>query len=103
MVEHSVLFTLFLKNVSRPLGQRMLVRDLEKVSRLSNVVCGLQCILGNYFDPYDIDGMAQALYQALQAPMNHDAKRARYEYSKNFSWQKTALATLDAFQSSVNV
>jgi glycosyltransferase involved in cell wall biosynthesis len=63
-------------------------------------------IAGNfafYFDPYDIDEMVQALYRALQAPMNPDAKRARYEYSKNFSWRKTALATLDAFQSSVNV
>lgn len=83
---------------------------------LEGLACGLPVAAANtsslpevagnfafYFDPYDIDEMAQALYQALQAPMNPDAKRARYEYSKNFSWQKTALATLDAFQSSVNV
>jgi glycosyltransferase involved in cell wall biosynthesis len=55
-----------------------------------------------YFDPYDIDGMAQALYQALRAPIDPETKRARYEYSKNFSWQKTARATLDAFESSVS-
>jgi glycosyltransferase involved in cell wall biosynthesis len=83
---------------------------------LEGLACGLPVaaantsslpeIAGNfafYFDPYDIDEMVQALYRALQAPMNPDAKRARYEYSKNFSWRKTALATLDAFQSSVNV
>jgi glycosyltransferase involved in cell wall biosynthesis len=54
-----------------------------------------------YFDPYDVDGMADALYRALQAPLDYEARLSRYEYSKNFSWQKTALATLDAFESSV--
>jgi glycosyltransferase involved in cell wall biosynthesis len=82
---------------------------------LEGLACGLPVAAANtsslpevagdfafYFDPYDIDGMAQALYQALRAPMDQEAKRARYEYSKNFSWQKTALATLDAFESSMN-
>jgi glycosyltransferase involved in cell wall biosynthesis len=83
---------------------------------LEGLACGLPVATANtsslpevagdfafYFDPYDIDGMAQALYQALRAPMDQEAKRARYKYSKNFSWQKTALATLDAFESSVNL
>ncbi|HKU75344.1 MAG TPA: glycosyltransferase family 1 protein [Pyrinomonadaceae bacterium] len=83
---------------------------------LEGLACGLPVATANtsslpevagdfafYFDPYDIDGMAQALYQALQAPIDQEAKHARYEYSKKFSWQKTALATLDAFESSVNL
>jgi len=82
---------------------------------LEGLACGLPVASANtsslpevaadfafYFDPYDIDGMAQALYQALQAPMDAGAKRARYEYSKNFSWQKTARATLAAFEASVS-
>ena len=56
-----------------------------------------------YFDPYGIDGMAHALYQALRAPMDQETKGARYEYSKKFSWQKTVLATVDAFESSVKL
>ena len=83
---------------------------------LEGLACGLPVASANnsslpevaadfafYFDPYDIDDMAQALYQALRAPMNTAAKQARYEFSKHFSWQKTALATLNAFQSSVNL
>jgi len=34
--------------------------------------------------------------------MDTHAKHTRYEYSKNFSWQKTALATLAAFEASVS-
>jgi glycosyltransferase involved in cell wall biosynthesis len=82
---------------------------------LEGLACGLPVATANtsslpevagdfafYFDPYDIDGMAQALYEALKSPMSQEAKRARYEYSKNFSWQKTALSTLAAFESSVS-
>jgi len=82
---------------------------------LEGLACGLPVATANtsslpevagdfafYFDPYDIDGMAQALYQALRAPVDQEAKHARYEYSKNFSWQKTALATLAAFEASVS-
>ena len=82
---------------------------------LEGLACGLPVASANtsslpevagdfafYFDPYDIDGMAQALYKALRAPIDTEAKRARYEYSKNFSWQKTALATLAAFEASVS-
>jgi len=82
---------------------------------LEGLACGLPLASANtsslpevagdlafYFDPYDIDAMADALYQALRAPMDEEAKRMRYEYSKNFSWQKTARATLDAFEASVS-
>ena len=82
---------------------------------LEGLACGLPVAAANtsslpevagdfafYFDPYDIDGMAHALHQALRAPMDTAAKSMRYEYSKTFSWQKTALATLEAFESSVS-
>lgn len=82
---------------------------------LEGLGCGLPVAVANtsslpeiagdfafYFDPYDIAGMAHALYKALRAPMDSEAKRARYEYSRNFSWQKTALATLAAFEASVS-
>jgi glycosyltransferase involved in cell wall biosynthesis len=53
--------------------------------------------LATYFDPYDIDEMADSLYQALQAPMDYQSRQRRYEYSRKFSWPQTARATLEAF------
>ncbi|HEY3024872.1 MAG TPA: glycosyltransferase [Pyrinomonadaceae bacterium] len=53
--------------------------------------------LANYFDPYNVDEMADGLYAALRAPMDYESRLERYEYSKRFSWQRTALATLQAF------
>jgi SAM-dependent methyltransferase len=53
-----------------------------------------------YFDPYNPDEMADALHEALQAPMDLEAKLRRYEYSKEFTWKKTALATLAALTKS---
>jgi glycosyltransferase involved in cell wall biosynthesis len=53
--------------------------------------------LANYFDPYDVDAMADTLYQALQSPMDYDSRQRRYHYSQKFSWQETARATLKAF------
>ncbi|HKQ50865.1 MAG TPA: glycosyltransferase family 1 protein, partial [Pyrinomonadaceae bacterium] len=50
-----------------------------------------------YFDPDDVDAMADALYRALQEPMDYQSRLRRYEYSTKFSWRKTALATLEAF------
>jgi glycosyltransferase involved in cell wall biosynthesis/SAM-dependent methyltransferase len=52
--------------------------------------------LAIYFDPYDVEAMAGALHQTLQAPVDLASKLRRYEYSKEFTWKKTALATLDA-------
>lgn len=49
-----------------------------------------------YFDPYNVNDMAEALRQALHESVNLEAKTRRYEYSKEFTWKKTALATLAA-------
>ena len=49
-----------------------------------------------YFDPYNVEAMSHALQQALHAPVDLEAKTQRYEYSKEFTWKKTALATLAA-------
>lgn len=77
---------------------------------LEGLACGLPVASSNtsslpevggelavYFDPYNIDEMADSLYRALQAPMDCLSRLKRYEYSRSFSWQKTALATLQAF------
>ena len=50
-----------------------------------------------YFDPLDVGQMADALFQALQAPMDFESRQRRYDYSQKFSWRKTALVTLQAF------
>lgn len=47
-----------------------------------------------YFNPYNVEEMADALQQTLQAPVDPESKQQRYEYSKEFSWKKTALTTL---------
>jgi glycosyltransferase involved in cell wall biosynthesis len=57
--------------------------------------------LATYFDPYDVDAMADGLYQALKEPVNFESRQNRYEYSRNFSWPQTARATLKAFNDSV--
>jgi glycosyltransferase involved in cell wall biosynthesis/SAM-dependent methyltransferase len=49
-----------------------------------------------YFDPYNVDEMADALQQTLQAPVDPESKNRRYEYAKEFTWKKTARATLAA-------
>jgi glycosyltransferase involved in cell wall biosynthesis len=77
---------------------------------LEGLACGLAVASSNtsslpevggdlafYFDPYDIAGMADSLYQALRAPTDFESRQMRYEYSRRFSWQKTARATLNAF------
>ena len=77
---------------------------------LEGLACGLAVASSNtsslpevggelafYFDPYDIDGMADSLYQALRAPMDFESRQTRYQYSRRFSWQETARATLNAF------
>jgi glycosyltransferase involved in cell wall biosynthesis len=58
--------------------------------------------LAIYFDPYNIEEMADALYKALQAPMDYQSRLMRYEYSRKFSWQNTALNTLEAFADCVS-
>ncbi|HEX8707272.1 MAG TPA: glycosyltransferase family 1 protein [Pyrinomonadaceae bacterium] len=81
---------------------------------LEGLACGLPVAVSNtsslpevggrlatYFDPYNIEAMADALYRALQAPMDYRSRLDRYEYSREFSWQKTAFLTLAAFSDCV--
>lgn len=81
---------------------------------LEGLACGLPVASSNtssmpevggqwaiYFDPLNIKEMADALYRALQEPVDYESRLRRYEYSKNFSWHGTALATLDAFANCV--
>lgn len=77
---------------------------------LEGLACGLAVASSNtsslpevggefadYFDPYNVDEMADCLYRALNAPTDYQSRMERYAYSKTFSWQKTALTTLEAF------
>ncbi len=50
-----------------------------------------------YFDPYDVDAMAAALYKVLHEPMDYESRCARYQHAKNFSWRKAAREVLNAF------
>ena len=81
---------------------------------LEGLACGLPVASSNssslpevggdlaiYFDPYNVEQMADCLYAALNAPTDYQSKLERYAYSKKFSWQKTARATLEAFTESV--
>jgi SAM-dependent methyltransferase len=76
---------------------------------LEGLACGLPVAASNtssipeigrhlaiYFDPTDVDQMADSLRQTLQLPSDPNAKERRYEYSREFTWKKTALATLAA-------
>jgi glycosyltransferase involved in cell wall biosynthesis len=78
---------------------------------LEGLACGLPVATSNtsslpevgghwafYFDPYNIEEMAQCLYEALRAPIDSESRLRRYEYSREFSWKKTAFATLNAFE-----
>jgi SAM-dependent methyltransferase len=80
---------------------------------LEGLACGLPVAASNsssipevggdfaiYFDPADVDQMRDALWQTLQLPTDHQTRTERYEYSKEFSWKKTALATLAALTES---
>ena len=53
--------------------------------------------LAHYFDPYNVEEMADSLYKVLSEPMDYMSRVRRHEYSKTYSWQKTARATLKAF------
>lgn len=76
---------------------------------LEGLACGLPVAASNtssipevggdlaiYFDPCDVEAMADALRETLRAPVDLESKLKRYEYTKQFTWKQTALATLDA-------
>jgi glycosyltransferase involved in cell wall biosynthesis len=50
-----------------------------------------------YFDPQDVNDMASVLCQTLNEPMDLESRWRRHHYSRQFSWEKTAAATLQAF------
>ncbi|MCA1578840.1 MAG: glycosyltransferase [Acidobacteria bacterium] len=81
---------------------------------LEGLACGLPVAASNtssvpevggqfaiYFDPYNVEEMAESLYHALNSPMDDEWKLRRYEYASGFSWKKTGLTTIDAFSAAV--
>jgi glycosyltransferase involved in cell wall biosynthesis len=58
--------------------------------------------LAFYFDADSVSDMAGVLFQALNEPMDFNSRLRRHEYSKQFSWQKTAAATLQGLLHSAN-
>ena len=56
----------------------------------------------HYFDPENIDGMADALFKALTDPIDFDSRMQRRRHANRFSWQQTARATLNAFADATN-
>lgn len=79
---------------------------LEAMASGSPVVCSQAASLpelggaaARYFDPYNVEGMAQALRQAWQ---NDDERAAMIEsglaQAGRFSWAQTAAATLAVYQ-----
>src|SRR6185436_17413106 len=77
---------------------------------LEGLACGLPVAASNtssipevagdmalYFDPYDPVDMADALYRTLQAPCDLASRTRRHEHARRFSWTKTAVATLHAW------
>lgn len=57
----------------------------------------------HYFNPQDVEAMADALYEALTDPTDFNSRMQRRRHAKRFSWQQTARATLKAFADSRNV
>ena len=78
---------------------------------LEALACGLPVALSNtsslpevagefgvFFDPFDIEDMTDALYKALNAPMDYGSRYKRYKYSQKFSWKNAAIQTKQAFK-----
>ena len=53
---------------------------------------------GFYFDPNDVEGMADALYRSLSASSDSEARLRRWEYvTSRFSWKNAAKEMISAF------
>lgn len=78
---------------------------------LEGLACGLPIAASNtssipevagdlalYFDPHDAAEMADVLYQALQQPHDLATRNYRHERARQFSWTKTAVATVEAWR-----
>ena len=74
---------------------------------LEGLACGLPVACSNtssmpeiagdlacYFDPLNVESMAEALHEVVNAPVDLELRRRRHEYARQFSWQRTALETL---------
>jgi len=58
---------------------------------------------GIMVDPYDVDGLAQAMYEVLtNDDLREDLIKKGIERAKMFSWEKTARETLKVYESVVN-
>lgn len=81
---------------------------------LEGLACGLPIAASNtssipevagdlalYFDPYDVKDMGETILRALHEPVDLESRLRRYQYAARFSWQKTALTTLDAWKQAV--
>lgn len=77
---------------------------------LEGLACGLPIAASNvssipeiggdlvyYFDPCDIEQMTSVLYRALYAPRDLESRSERNKYAQDFSWTKTALLTIEAW------
>lgn len=78
---------------------------------LEGLACGLPIAASNtssipevagdlalYFDPHNVTEMAEVLYQTLQQPRDLSSRNYRSERARQFSWRKTAVATLEAWR-----
>ncbi|HEY5838864.1 MAG TPA: glycosyltransferase family 1 protein, partial [Pyrinomonadaceae bacterium] len=78
---------------------------------LEGLACGLPIAASNtssipevagdlalYFDPNDVGEMADVLYQTLLRPSDLASRNYRHERARQFSWTKTAVATLEAWR-----
>ena len=65
----------------------------SNTSSIPEVAGDLAC----YFDPFDVQGMADSLFRALHEPVDFESRLRRYQYARRFSWQTTAQKTLQAF------
>ena len=58
---------------------------------------------GVLFDPYDVDGLADALLEVLTDRTLHDGLRRRgLDHAATFSWRRTAQLYMEAFQAGVD-
>ena len=80
---------------------------------LEGLACGLPVAASNsssipeiagdfaaYFDPLDVESMAEAVFAALRAPVDVASRWRRHGHAKNFSWHRTALQTLQTLTDS---